>query len=491
MLKNYFLGMLLFAFPLFSMESALQQGHLKNDVSFLSKLPTELVAQVFLLTNFLNNPDLLNPTPTPEDAEYVRFHHFLASNAVPFKIAAAADLENFKKIIEKMRLFLSVGKQYYESEPLHKYVIQELTTLFSNKEIDRFAEFCKKTTTGQTFIAHFKQLQKGPEIKKQLFSQEVQKYFQEHSLQEKDMSEAVVTLMFQERPFIAQLAQEIANWALNVPINNTITFDEVKQIYQSMCASSYERATSDESAKVVKDLASNQINELFVCSTLKTPQALVFLDQYLKADPNKEQKATDLLCIAAADNNIEIAHIALKNGARINGLQSPLNMQNTYGSLLYQNIEPLDSAQQTALIIASAFGHKEMIEFLLINKADVNFENRGGLTPLIAATLTGHTTIVQLLLEHGAHINHQLKGTHLHFSALMVAVKKGNIEMIKLLLSPKYKANIHLMYQQGDIYSILEIMQIDTNDINVYIERRNAIRELLENAEKERASKTE
>jgi ankyrin repeat protein len=57
------------------------------------------------------------------------------------------------------------------------------------------------------------------------------------------------------------------------------------------------------------------------------------------------------------------------------------------------------------LNIACLEGHKEIVQLLLENDADVNSINKDGETPLHLASVVGHTEIVKLLLKNGAAVN--------------------------------------------------------------------------------------
>jgi ankyrin repeat protein len=56
----------------------------------------------------------------------------------------------------------------------------------------------------------------------------------------------------------------------------------------------------------------------------------------------------------------------------------------------------------TALIIATAAGYRDVVEVLIANGADVNVADKKG-TPLAWAIHTGHPEIASLLRQHGAH----------------------------------------------------------------------------------------
>jgi uncharacterized protein len=83
------------------------------------------------------------------------------------------------------------------------------------------------------------------------------------------------------------------------------------------------------------------------------------------------------------------------------------------------------------LIAAARKGDMKQIQDLLGKGADVNAQNKWGLTPLMAAAHGGHIVAGKLLLEKGADINAMQHGG---WTALMVAAVKGHVDVVNLLL---------------------------------------------------------
>ena len=103
----------------------------------------------------------------------------------------------------------------------------------------------------------------------------------------------------------------------------------------------------------------------------------------------------------------------------------------------HADINARDSLHMTALTHAATEGHQEMAEFLLANKADPNIGDNSGLTPLFQASLMGRKEMVELLLAHGADVN--AKGKDGAFWAgdtpLYIAACNGMAEVAKVLLA--------------------------------------------------------
>lgn len=94
----------------------------------------------------------------------------------------------------------------------------------------------------------------------------------------------------------------------------------------------------------------------------------------------------------------------------------------------------------TPLIVAADYGFEEIVKLLLADPyIDVNARKDDGGTALFIATQFGFARIVDLLIRHGADVNLPLnQGT----TPLALAIKKGNIEIVRMLLQdPKIRVN--------------------------------------------------
>ena len=85
----------------------------------------------------------------------------------------------------------------------------------------------------------------------------------------------------------------------------------------------------------------------------------------------------------------------------------------------------------TAVILAAENGHKECVDLLIGNGADLNLSNKFGKTALVMAAENGHYDIVLSLCEsESSDLNRTSKRG---VSALMLAAVKGHARIVKCL----------------------------------------------------------
>jgi ankyrin repeat domain-containing protein 17 len=96
-----------------------------------------------------------------------------------------------------------------------------------------------------------------------------------------------------------------------------------------------------------------------------------------------------------------------------------------------------DSNHDTALTLACAGGHEELVELLLNRKANIEHRDKKGFTPLILAATAGHEKVVEILINAGADLEAQSERTK--DTPLSLACSGGRYEVVELLL--KYGAN--------------------------------------------------
>ncbi|KAF7343797.1 NACHT and ankyrin domain protein [Mycena sanguinolenta] len=147
------------------------------------------------------------------------------------------------------------------------------------------------------------------------------------------------------------------------------------------------------------------------------------------------------LWIAAAGNLVQTVTSLLNKGPVVGG-NTELVVASYYGHteivcILLENGADVNAEggkyHRTALQAAAGEGHTGIVCMLLKKGADINAEGREShVTALQAAAARGHTEIVHMLLEKGADIN--AKGGLYHQTALQAAAAGGHIEIVHMLL---------------------------------------------------------
>jgi len=84
----------------------------------------------------------------------------------------------------------------------------------------------------------------------------------------------------------------------------------------------------------------------------------------------------------------------------------------------------------TALMVASAHGHRDVVGLLLKKGADVNARTNSGATALMVASVHGYLKIVKLLITNGADVNARMKGG---VTAIKAASRNGHSDVVELL----------------------------------------------------------
>ena len=124
-----------------------------------------------------------------------------------------------------------------------------------------------------------------------------------------------------------------------------------------------------------------------------------------------------VICRAAQDDNLAMVKVLLK-------VWPDLIFSRSKEEYFH---EPNDSGW-TPLHYAAAYGHKDVVELLLINKAEVDAKDADGRTPLGVAAYTGKTNVAGLLLANGASVNTFNRGG---WTPLHAAVAENKINMVK------------------------------------------------------------
>lgn len=140
----------------------------------------------------------------------------------------------------------------------------------------------------------------------------------------------------------------------------------------------------------------------------------------------------------------------------------------TVAALLSLGMEPdtADSNGNTALMIASRLGHKEVVE-VLIGRAHVTRISAHGDTALNFASLAGHLEIVKLLVEHGAQVSPSTGWTPLHYAAF--ENRSGVVKYLltkdakKDALAPNGYTSLMLAARGGHLDSAIVLLYADAD----------------------------
>jgi len=98
------------------------------------------------------------------------------------------------------------------------------------------------------------------------------------------------------------------------------------------------------------------------------------------------------------------------------------------------------SSTDSPLWLASSMGHASVVQFLLENNANPNYQQaESGATALMGACKGGHEEAVVLLLEAGADVNIRDQAEN---SALIHAADNGSVPIVKHLLEKQAETNI-------------------------------------------------
>lgn len=135
-----------------------------------------------------------------------------------------------------------------------------------------------------------------------------------------------------------------------------------------------------------------------------TKTILVIFLMTIPTEVGFAQETTPLHEAAKTGNATEVWHL-LSGGARPN-------------SIRYEG-------DNTPLILATAGGHVDVMEILLLNGAKANFSNADGITPLGKAAEIGHIQAVEMLLAHGAKAS----------AGIYSAIKHGHADVVQILLN--------------------------------------------------------
>lgn len=182
-----------------------------------------------------------------------------------------------------------------------------------------------------------------------------------------------------------------------------------------------------------------------------------------------QEKTVQLLIGHGADVNL-----SAENGRYLNALTAALQghhvgvMEVLVG--LNTDLKPLRessnrAAMDYALIEAAAQGNGRMVDFLIRNGADINFESSSTDFPnaLMAAARKNRAAIITTLINHGANVNAvaALDPEVCPFvTALQVACYYGHIEFCKILIEEGADVNLHVPLHYATDFGLGDIAHL-------------------------------
>nr|XP_031305018.1 ankyrin repeat and KH domain-containing protein 1 isoform X9 [Camelus dromedarius] len=116
--------------------------------------------------------------------------------------------------------------------------------------------------------------------------------------------------------------------------------------------------------------------------------------------------------------------------------QSPSSVASQSMPPVYPSVDidaHTESNHDTALTLACAGGHEELVSVLIARDAKIEHRDKKGFTPLILAATAGHVGVVEILLDKGGDIEAQSERTK--DTPLSLACSGGRQEVVDLLLA--------------------------------------------------------
>jgi hypothetical protein len=129
----------------------------------------------------------------------------------------------------------------------------------------------------------------------------------------------------------------------------------------------------------------------------------------------------------------------------------------------------VDEWKIAPLHAAASNGHKEIVEILIANGANINIVNKFNCTPIYFAAALGYTEIVKLLLEKGANTN--IKEVQKGETPVDAAKRNGHMEIVNLLSQAKRVTKCYIATQvYGNPYhpSVFILREYRDNTLSKY-----------------------
>ena len=131
-------------------------------------------------------------------------------------------------------------------------------------------------------------------------------------------------------------------------------------------------------------------------------------------------------------------------------------------------VEAKNQFGRKQLYVAVFNGHREKVDFLLAEGADVNGRNEGEETPLHAAAFTDNVELAELLIAKGADVNarDEFGMTPLHHAA-----RQGYKKVAALLIDKRADVNAQAMKGGTPLHKVAEAMSRKSEERDIEMER--------------------
>ncbi|KAF0698824.1 Aste57867_10573 [Aphanomyces stellatus] len=186
-----------------------------------------------------------------------------------------------------------------------------------------------------------------------------------------------------------------------------------------------------------------------------------------------DQDGKTVLMVASEQGLVDIVRRLVQNGADLDMHQGDddhdvLSQRGSIASNRTTTDVRADGDGKTALMYASAGGHKEVVELLLEYLAEVDHVDHGGKTALMMAAEIGSEEVVQVLIEHEADIDMQHDAEDVdgigNKTALAYAVTSGHYEVVEILLESL--ADTDMLYTlDGKEFTIDALLKLKLKEV--------------------------
>lgn len=155
------------------------------------------------------------------------------------------------------------------------------------------------------------------------------------------------------------------------------------------------------------------------------------------ANPLSSSSGASALGLAVSNTDCEMICLILQPNVQAAQYGGLLEVQMNGNSVSLE-----DTMRRTlALLVACSLGHKEAVNLLIVNGADVNASTETGLTPLLSASAGDHIEVMQLLIKQGANTSSVRR--HDGFRPLQIAASESfSTEVVELLLLQKVEIDV-------------------------------------------------